>query len=712
MAKKRRDRKDELAGIKKIDDQLTKIYDAVEKGFIDQSSRVDDQLDYWDAYNTVLNSNQYYSGTSKIYVPIIHNAIEARKTRFTNQLFPKGGRYVDVVSQNGDIPHAETALMEHYVRKAKLRTEVAPALMVNGDIEGQYTVYVGWSTAARHVVWKSKKSVQVAGVDLHAEEDLADAPEEDVREEIEDDVILEDRPTVEVLSDADVLILPVTCSSVEEALEQGGSVTIIRRWTKAQIEEMRDEGDILDDPGDTLLAEMSKAEKQGQSDMGKHHADAAGIKAKGRVALTYETWTKLKIGKTRRLCVAKFGGDTLILSCKLNPYWSDRCPLISVPVKKIAGVVKGVSLVQPCAQLQYAANDAVNEGMDSAAYALLPIIATDPLKNPRVNTMVLDLAAVWQVDPNSTKFMEFPALWKSAFEIVAAAKAEIFQTLSINPAMMPSSSGGKTKRNQAEVSMEAQVDILSTADAVTVLEEGIFTPILERFAEMDAQYRDDDILVRKYGALGVRAAMQSVPPLQMGNKYSFTWFGVEQARNAAALQQRISLLNVIRGIPPQLLPNRRIDMTPAIEEAVASVFGPRIAPLVFIDTTREFTYPPEAENEILQEGSSFPVSPLDQDGEHMQQHLALLREQGDPQGVIRQHIALHVASMQKKAAEQAQQMGPQGTPGTPGGSPSPGIAGTPRPGGQVMPMKTRGPPGAINQDRLLKAGSLQPPRKM
>jgi hypothetical protein len=698
----------QLAGTKKIDEQLLKVFTTVEEGFRNQSSRVDDQIDAWDLYNCVLNGNQYYSGNSKIYVPIVHNAVEARKTRFTNQLFPKGGRYVDVVSQNGDLPHGETALMEHYVRKAKLRTEMAPALLVNGDIEGQYNVYVGWSTAARHVVWKTKKSVEVEGVKLHDDDALDDAPDEDVTEEIEEDVILEDRPTVEVLSDADVMILPITCNSVEEALEIGGSVTIIRRWTKAQIKQKADEGELDEDVTDDLLEAMSKVESEGKKDMAKDHADAAGIKAKGRVAQVYETWTKIKVGKERRLVVAFFGGDDLILSCKLNPYWNDRCPLISAPVKKIAGVAKGISPVGPCSQLQYAANDAVNEGMDSAAYALLPIIMTDPLKNPRVNSMVLDLAAVWQVDPNSTKFAQFPELWKQAFEIVGACKAEIFQTLSVNPAMMPQGTGGKSKRNQAEIATEQQVDILTTADAVTVLEEGIFTPVLERFAEYDAQFRDEDITVKSYGHMGMRAMMETVQPLQMGRRYSFIWFGVEQARNAAQLQQQISLLNVIRGIPPQLLPGRRINMVPAIENAVAATFGPRIAPLIFEDISKQFSIDPEQENEILSDGNAWPVSPTDEDGEHMQSHLADIKATGDPTGVKRQHVALHVAQMQQKATAQVQA---QGQPGTPGGGP-PGIAGVPKPGSQPAQPKQKGPNGAINADRMGGAGAVTMPRKM
>ena len=56
--------------------------------------------------------------------------------------------------------------------------------------------------------------------------------------------------------------------------------------------------------------------------------------------------------------------------------------------------------------------------------------------------------------------------------------------------MLPQSTGAKAgKRNQAEIALEQQVDILTTADAVTVLEESVFTEIIERFAELDAQFR-------------------------------------------------------------------------------------------------------------------------------------------------------------------------------------------------------------------------------
>jgi hypothetical protein len=92
---------------------------------------------------------QYYSGNSKIFLPIVHNAVNARVTRFTNQIFPVSGRNVEVISENGDIPHSTMALAEHYIRRARLRTDVIPALMRNGDVEGQYTLYVGWEELKR-----------------------------------------------------------------------------------------------------------------------------------------------------------------------------------------------------------------------------------------------------------------------------------------------------------------------------------------------------------------------------------------------------------------------------------------------------------------------------------------------------------------------------------------------------------------------------------
>src|SRR5262245_46681355 len=76
----------------KVREELLKVFKDVEKGFRDQWQRANDQLDFWDVYNCKITAKQFYNGNARIFVPIVKNAIDARKTRFTNQIFPQSGR--------------------------------------------------------------------------------------------------------------------------------------------------------------------------------------------------------------------------------------------------------------------------------------------------------------------------------------------------------------------------------------------------------------------------------------------------------------------------------------------------------------------------------------------------------------------------------------------------------------------------------------------
>ena len=711
------DRDEELSTKKKVEDALLEVYRDIEKGFESQMDRSDEISDYWDLYNCNLNQHQVYNGNSRIFVPIIYDAVNARETRFVNQLFPQTGRYVEATTEDGTLPQAEMALLEHYVRTAKLRTQVAPALVKNGDIEGQYTVYIDWQETTRHVVTKKKKKVSVAiGPEHQAEASDApgepDAVADDEGLEVETDedaydiheeVLKSGRPHVEVIADSDFLVLPMTVDSLEEALETGGSVTVLRRWSPAYLKKMIKRGLVRSDQAEKLLSELRKEDRPGEYDKEKKMVDAAGVHhgQRGKYALVYETWLKLylKDPKTkkgeRRLCRAYFGGDKLVLGCKRNPYWSDRLPIKSAPVEKVQGSFKGISKVMPVADTQYGANDAINEGMDSAAYALAPIIMTDPTKNPRAGSMILSMGAVWLTSPNDTKFAEFPQLWKDALEIVGSARAQIFQTLGVNPAQITqTTTSTKKKLNQAEIANEQQIDILTTADVVTVLEDEIFTPVLTFMLELDHQFREDDLIVREYGEMGQRATMQAIPPVQMDKRYQFRWFGVEASRNAQQIQQQIAGLNVLKGVPPELYQGYRLDLGPAIAQFVENTFGPRLAPLTFKDARMELTVDPLEENKLLSEGLMMPVHLMDNHQEHLMVHMQILQATGDPSGVIRVHMMAHAKALEQQQMKAQQALGPpqaQGAPQQRG----------PRSGAQPgMPRGVQNPPGAIHKDRM------------
>jgi len=547
-------------------------------------------------------------------------------------------------------------------------------------------------------VSKTVRPVEVDGIE---------APELGEVETIVEEEIEDAGPDVEVIADSDFLVLPATVNSLDRALERGGSVTVVRRWSKAQVRRMMEHGDFVADVAEDLLEAMSKEDPNIKNNTAKELASAAGIKSGGggKYVQGYETWAKLKVGGEMRICRAYFAGGDRILGCKLNPYWCDRLPILSAPVKKSPGVFKGVSMIGPgVLDMQIAANDAVNEGMDSAAYALMPIILTDPEKNPRVGSMILDLAAVWEVDPNSTRFAQFPELWKNAFEIVASCKNEIFQALSVNPAMMPQQTGRGNKRNQAEIANEQQVDLLTTTDAVTVVENEVLTPLVQRIVEYDHQFREDDLLVRAFGEMGLKATMETISPVQMNRRITLQWFGVEAARNAAQIQQMIAALNVIRGIPPNLYPGYTLNVAPLLVHVAMTTFGPRLAPQIFQPLSEQLAADPETENDMLAQGFEVMVHALDNDGQHIQVHLKAPR---GPQRDV--HIQRHQIQMQQK---QAAAQGPKGQQGVPGGA-GPGVAGTPVPGAQpALPRQNKGPAGAIRPDSMPAAGAVPMPRKM
>ena len=87
--KSRRDNLAKKPGNKK---KLFEIYKEAQKAFEDQNGRSGEINDYWDIFNCTLGRNQAYSGDNELYIPAVYNAVEARVTRFQNQIFPTSGR--------------------------------------------------------------------------------------------------------------------------------------------------------------------------------------------------------------------------------------------------------------------------------------------------------------------------------------------------------------------------------------------------------------------------------------------------------------------------------------------------------------------------------------------------------------------------------------------------------------------------------------------
>lgn len=691
------DEEADYVGKSAVMSQVYDIYKDVVDGFMARDDRDREIERYADIYNAKLTDQQAYAGKSKVFVPVVRDAIEARTIRFSNALFPSNGRFVECISSTNDTARAITALQNHYVRASRLR-EVVTSMLRSGDITGQYSLYVDWQTRSRKIMER-----QTTPVRLPTGETIPGA-EIEIEQEVE---IETGSPDIWVVADQDLVVLPATVDNIDDADVVAVALRVTRSWLRERKDQFTakmykkamglfdGDGERKDNPNQTNDAKRAAKEAGVRSEKGSKHL------------LLYQVWCDLKIDDEWTPCYFVAFGPTDIITVRKNPFWGQRCPVISAPVKKVSGSFWGVSPVKCVEQMQYQTNDALNMGMDAAQFALAPIVMTNPEKNPRVGSMVLEMAAVWQTNPQDTQILQFPKLWQDAFSIVAGAKAQIHESFGLNPAMMPMGGAPGRKPSQAQIAMEQQAALEGISDSVRVLESFILTPLVERIFEYDQQFRDKETTIEHFGELGYEAELERVPPVQWGTRYRFVWNGVQRVQNAQNVQQMIAAMNVLRGIPPQQLGGRVLDIGPVIDHLVDTVYGPRLASHILKSARDSMSVDPQTENEMLGQNMPAAVSPLDNDVEHIQAHHQGAMQAGDPHQQFAAHIMAHQQAMQRKAMAQA----PQGVPGVPGGA-GPGVPGTPRPGGQVAGPRgvAQQPAGAIHPDQMHAPGVM--PRKM
>jgi len=585
-------------------------------------------------------------------------------------------------------------LLEHYIRKTDLRTTVRSDLIA-GDVTGQWNLMIDWTRSERTVTKLVKRNPIVQQIDGEKvdELDIQDPTTED--EETEDEEVVEEGPEIIDFATEDLAVIPPTCTNLQKA-----KVVAVRvRMSKEKVQEMVDEGVFI-------LPEKSEIEDFCQPDnlRDKHNptkiqTKGAGVKTKGtdKFALIYVGYTKMDLGGERKdEAIVYYAGPDVILGIIKNPLWSGKRPILSAPVDRVQGSFFGRSKIEPVKFLQWNLTDFWNMGQDSAMYGLLPVFAVDPLKNPVWQQMVVGLAAMWPIAPEGVKTIEFPQLWKEAGQICDLMKRQIWESLDVNEMMMGKMPAGR-KNNQMMGAMQ-QEQSTNIVDHASRYEEVMLNPLLEMLFEFDQQYRTAEVMIEQRGEIGVQAMLREIPVPQWGEKYYFRWVGTEFMMGTQRMQQQIAWMNVLKGIPPQMLNGRTLDVTPILEAGTENLFGPEMAPRILIDKRNQFTIDPDIENEMLHNGFGVTVHEADDDSVHLQSHMKGASLAGDPLGLFKTHMMMHAQQLQKKREMQAGQ--PGGAPGGPGGA-GPGVAGAPRPGampGQPRPMQQ--PPGAVGADQM------------
>jgi hypothetical protein len=676
--------------------EAAKLYPKIAKCFQNKQEQMDRCEEYWSIYNAQPDENQQYSGNSQCYIPAVRNAVNARMKRTLAQLFPVNHKHVGATGPDGNIPFAQISLLEHYIRSAMIK-DIVRADLIAGDVTGQWNLYVDWSRTQRRITELIKKPPILEDHELGGEvEDLA-ADEDDWDWEKESKEVTTEGPDIVSFATEDLAVYPPTCNDIEKA-----TATAIRlRLTIDAVERFVDEGVFVGVEAKELIDNLAKPDGGREKYVPpKKRTGDAGIRTEGtfKYALIYEVHTNLDLGNGKEPCFVYFAGQDVILGIIRNPFWSGKRPIISAPIERITGSFFGISKIEPVKFLQWNLNDFWTMGQDSAQYSLLPITMVDPLSSPNYQSMVVGLAAVWLTDPNKTKFANFPAIYKDAIPLCENLKQQINESMDVNDAMLGKMPAGR--KNQAQMAAMSQQQESNIIDNAKRYEEVILNPLLEWMFELDRQFRTEELTVEVLGEVGARANLQTIPPQAFGQRYFFRWCGTSYQQNLQRMQQMIAWMNVLRGIPPQQLDGRRLNIGPILEYGTEQIFGPEVAPRILIDERNLFHLEPEDENLMMHNGLPAEIHQADDDRAHIASHLQAAQLTGDAAGLFRAHIQQHQQAMQAKLQAQMAPKQPQGQPGVPGGA-GPGVAGTPRAGAQPGQPRPQGPAGMIHPDHIV-----------
>lgn len=684
--------------------EAARLLPIIERAY-DNREEADKQIEeFWHIFNCQPDENQVYQGNSQCYVPAVRDCISARAKRCVKQLFPVSYRHIEAVGADATQPYPQLSLLEHYIRKLRLK-DVVRSDLIAGDVTGQWNLYVDWTKSYRRIteVVRGNPIMELTAPLSREAIEVGDPTSEEDSEQDSD--ILEEGPVVVDFATEDLAVVPPTVNDLEEA-----EVAALKlRMSKDKVRQMVDEGVfILPEKGrvENWVEGKLKGDDRSRSPQ-KQRAEEAGIKIEGTTtyALVYEATPRLDFGDgVKRLAYVYYCGDEILGIIKA-PQWGGKRPVLSRAAERVRGSFHGISKIEPVKFLQWNLNDYWNMGQDSAMYTLLPIWAADPIKNPNWAAMVMGLAAVWPIAPNDIAPITEPQLYKEALMLCDAIERRIWQSMDVNELMMGKMPPGR--KNNQMIGGVQQSEMMAIMDHAERYEEVMLNPLVERLFEYDRQFRTTKLTVLTKGEVGFKAKMTDVEPQQFGERYHFQWAGTSYVQGLQRMQVQISTMNVLRGVPPQQLGGRRLDVSPIIERLVENVFGPELTPRILIDDRNLFTIPAMVEDEMLLNGIPVDVHQADDDIQHLVQHQQSAKVTGDLSGAFRTHMAAHMMQLQAKRQQQMAMMaqGQPGVPGAPGpsvgGAASPGMAGTPRIGATPgAPRGGQGPAGTIHADNM------------
>lgn len=627
---------------------LDRTWPKIEQFFNDQQAFAENLQQYWAAW-ACEELESMYDGIHDLFLPTVHDAIEAGVKRDMSVVFPTSKVWVGVLGANSDAAVGVQRMTNAHLINNGFMDTMRLGIRT-ARITGNIIVYVDWVTEKREI----PQLDDTTGEEFMAEE------------------LLHEGPIFRAVQTENFIILPIM-STIQKAHLVGE-----RRWVSEEdFEDRLEDGYYIADKAFT-----KELEHFGDNPDQKNIFDAKntgigvrvtqGIKMIGVV----DVFMDVDIGNGKEPCVVTFTRNRVLRIVK-NPFRRGKRPYFAA-VRKDAGTgFFGHGDAQFVKPFNIAANDLINQGLDSATYAVNPIFRVQPDKSPNWKTFLLAPGAMWvggMVEP-----IQIENLAPQAYELVMGLKQQVAETMGLVPPV-PSSTPGRKAPATINAMMQAELQ-MQEADWIRNLESNVLVPICKFLLELDQDNRQEHIVFAES-----EAEFRVIEPHLVGREFIWEWRGSTQASNPVKIQQVMTALNILSKIPPGALGDKEINIAPLLDYLFGTLLGLPNQDEIIRDSN--ISIDPHIENFALMKEVTLPVNKGDNDEQHIQVH-SMVQTQAS-----QLHNQQHVAQMLKKKQAQAQQMmgrtGPGGQgpmvnpPGSQPPNPTPKGSGMPQPGQAPM----------------------------
>jgi hypothetical protein len=201
---------------------------------------------------------------------------------------------------------------------------------------------------------------------------------------------------------------------------------------------------------------------------------------------------------------------------------------------------------------------------------------------------------------------------------------------------------------------------LPVINIVENLEEQVFNPWLKKAFMRNQQFLDDTEIFLVTGKKGLKHWLRMKPEMLVGD-YNFYWRGANQATMLHVKSKQMDgfLNTAIPFIPLLAQEGKKLNVGKILQRMWKEGMDLDGADEIIEDAGEDRSVDPQTENILLSLGKYIPVSPIDNDQEHIPSHQQVqLNPQS--QSVMMKHIEGHIKQAKiKEAAMQVQTQRPR-----------------------------------------------------